>query len=140
MGTPTLIISSKPYYFPKAQSTNTIILEFRTSGYELAWGWREATHRQQQKTNRDINYRVTLVRKLCKSSECEACIVGAQIINPLPLRNPTMGREGREKLFQHPLKHLSPHGPGLEKENGSIYFVYSKASGGAGFMLLEAEI
>lgn len=78
--------------------------------------------------------------KFCKSSECGARIVGAQIINPLPLRNPAVCREGRERLFQHPLKYLSPHGPGLEKENGSIYFAYSKVSGGAGFMLLEAEI
>lgn len=83
---------------------------------------------------------VTLARKLCQSSEYGACLVGAQMVNPLPLRNPTVCREGRERLSPHPLKYRSPHGPGHAEENGNMYFVNSNISGGAGFMLLEVAI
>ena len=58
---------------------------------------------------------VTLVRKLCQSSEYKACIVGARIINPLQFKSQT---ECRERLSLHPPQYLLPHPPGFRKRMG----------------------
>ena len=80
---------------------------------------------------------VTLVRKLCHSNEYKTCIVEAQIINQLQASDWVQDVEK-----SHPSIPWSIwcHIPRFQKENGSVYFIYSKLSSGAGFMLLDVEI